>query len=157
MAAAAFNIIGVVFGIVSMVPMLGSMMPDKSDRETTIRIGVGTSINSTDDTKGDTPGVRIFDVMGRDIGLKAGSLTNIGDGGVKDIKITASKELGARQAQYTSISKGGNDALCIAYIAVSWPDGQKKAWYGDVGYPCGGSWYNSQTIIGDDNYQPKCT
>jgi hypothetical protein len=105
---------------------------------------------------GDTPGIRIFDVMGRDIGEARGSKSNIADGGYKDIKISASQDQQGRQAQYISVSKGGNDALCISYIAVTWPDGQQKAWYGDVGYQCGGFWYNSQTIIGEDNYQPKC-
>lgn len=94
--------------------------------------------------------------MGRDIGEKRGSKSNIADGGYKDIRVTASSEQQGRQAQYISVSKGGNDALCISYIAVTWPDGQQKAWYGDVGYTCGAFWYNSQTIIGDNNYQPKC-
>lgn len=94
--------------------------------------------------------------MGRDIGEARGSKNTIADGGYKDIKVTASTDQQGRQAQYISVSKGGNDALCISYIAVTWPDGQQKGWYGDVGYQCGGSWYNSQTIIGEDNYQPKC-
>lgn len=33
-----------------MAPMLGSMLPDKTDSETNIRIGVGTSINKDDTT-----------------------------------------------------------------------------------------------------------
>ncbi|KAL1626478.1 hypothetical protein SLS56_006789 [Neofusicoccum ribis] len=156
MAAAAFNVIGIIFGVISMAPMLESMLPDRSDRETTIRIGVGLTTNSDGNTAGDTPGIRIFDVMGRDIGEARGSKNNIADGGFKDITVTASKEQQGRQAQYISVSKGGNDALCISYISVTWPDGQQKAWYGDVGYQCGGFWYNSQTIVGDDNYQPKC-
>ncbi|RDL36634.1 Uncharacterized protein BP5553_05986 [Venustampulla echinocandica] len=156
MAAAAFNVIGLIFGVVSMAPMLKSMLPDRSDSETTIRIGVGTSIRGSDATSGNTPGIRIFDVMGRDIGEARGSKKVISDGGFKDIKVSASSKEQGRQAQYISVSKGGNDALCISYISVTWPDGQQKAWYGDVGYQCGGYWYNSQTIIGDDNYQPKC-
>lgn len=49
---AALNVIGIVFGVISMAPMLGSMLPDKADSETNIRIGVGTSINK-DDTTGE--------------------------------------------------------------------------------------------------------
>ncbi|KAK8006659.1 hypothetical protein PG991_012956 [Apiospora marii] len=157
MANVAFNVIGLLLGVVGMAPMLNSMLPDKSDRETTIRIGVGTSIKGSDTTGGNTPGIRIFDVMGRDLGEARGSKKVIADGGFKDIVVTASSDKQGRQAQYLSVSKGGNDALCISYISMTWPDGQKKAWYGDVGYQCGGHWYNSQTLIGDDNYQPKCT
>lgn len=47
---AALNVIGIVFGVISMAPMLGSMLPDKTDSETNIRIGVGTSINKDDTT-----------------------------------------------------------------------------------------------------------
>ncbi|KAK7977803.1 hypothetical protein PG988_005293 [Apiospora saccharicola] len=157
MANVAFNVIGLLLGVVGMAPMLNSMLPDKSDRETTVRIGVGTSIKGEDTTGGNTPGIRIFDVMGRDLGEARGSKKVIADGGFKDIVVTASSDKQGRQAQYLSVSKGGNDALCISYISMTWPDGQKKAWYGDVGYQCGGHWYNSQTLIGDDNYQPKCT
>jgi hypothetical protein len=46
----ALQVIGLVLKVVSMAPMLASMMPDKTDRETNIRIGVGTSINKEDTT-----------------------------------------------------------------------------------------------------------
>ena len=160
MANIAFNVIGLVLGAVSMAPMLKEMLPEQAaDRKTTVRIGIGTSINHTDSTGGHRPGIRIFDVMGRDIGEARGSSSKgdiIPDGGFKDIVVTSSGDTAGRQAQYISVSKGGIDAICISYIAVTWPDGQKKAWYGDVGYSCGGHWYNSNTIIGDGNYQPKC-
>jgi hypothetical protein len=47
---AALEVIGLVLGVISMAPMLGSMLPDKTDMETNIRIGVGTSINRDDTT-----------------------------------------------------------------------------------------------------------
>lgn len=158
MAAAVFKVIGLVMGAIDMAPMLQSMLPARTGVETTVRIGVGTSIHKDANTGGDTPGIRLFDVMGRDIGEARGSKKNkIVDGGYKDITVKAAKGMEGRQAQYISISKGGNDALCIAYITMTWPDGQNKAWYGDVGADCGGHWYNSQTIIGEGNYQPRCT
>ena len=46
----ALQVIGIVLKVISMAPMLASMMPDKTDRETNIRIGVGTSINKDDTT-----------------------------------------------------------------------------------------------------------
>lgn len=46
----ALNVIGIVYDVISMAPMLGSMLPDKADSETNIRIGVGTSINKDDTT-----------------------------------------------------------------------------------------------------------
>jgi len=50
MAGAALKVIGLVFGIISEAPMLGSMLPDKTDRETNVRIGVGTSITKEGNT-----------------------------------------------------------------------------------------------------------
>lgn len=52
----ALQVIGIVLKVISMAPMLASMMPDKTDRETNIRIGVGTSINK-DDTTGKSCGL----------------------------------------------------------------------------------------------------
>ena len=43
--AAALKVIGIVLGVISEAPMLGSMLPPSTDRGTTVRIGVGTSIN----------------------------------------------------------------------------------------------------------------
>lgn len=53
----ALQVIGLVLKVISMAPMLASMMPDKTDRETNIRIGVGTSI-----TKDANTGVFISEV-----------------------------------------------------------------------------------------------
>ncbi|KAF1949403.1 hypothetical protein CC80DRAFT_581401 [Byssothecium circinans] len=157
MAGAVFSVIGLVGGILDLAPMFGSMIPPKSGSETTVRIGVGTSINKQDSTGGDTPGIRLFDVMGRDIGQASGSSkAKILDGGYKDITVKAAKGMEGRQAQYISVSQGGNDALCISYISMTWSDGQNKAWYGDVGKECGGVWYNSQTLMGDGDYRPRC-
>jgi hypothetical protein len=158
MAAAAMKVVGLLFGAIDMVSMAQSMIPERAGADTIVRIGVGTSINKADSTGGDTPGIRLFDVMGRNIGETRGSKkSKIVDGGYKDITVKAVKGMETVQAQYVSISKGGNDALCVAYISLTWPDGSNKAWYGDVGSECGGHWYNSQTIVGDTNYQPRCT
>ena len=161
MAAAAgiiMGVIGLAMGGVGMVPLGKSFAPDKTDETTTVRIGVGTSLKDEATTGGDTPGIAIFDVVGRKIGDARGSDSNIDDGSFKDIKVISYDGMGGRQAEYLSISKGGNDALCIAYITVTWPDNSKYVWSGDVGYSCGAHWYPSQTTFGEANpgYKPKC-
>ena len=55
-------------GVISMAPILISMLPDRSDSWTTIRVSVGTSIKREDTTNSNTPGIRIFNVVGREIG-----------------------------------------------------------------------------------------
>jgi len=152
----AANIIGLLLGAVTMIPFLESLMPDQADQTTTVRIGVGLSTNNDANTKGNTPGIALFDVVGRSVGTQSGSSDTIADGGFSDIKVIAPDDAAGRQAEYISVSKGGNDALCIAYISMAWPDGGKRAWYGDVGMQCGGFWYHSETIAGDDDYRPAC-
>ncbi|KAI9642417.1 hypothetical protein NHQ30_009222 [Ciborinia camelliae] len=152
------QVIGILFGAISLLPMLSTTQPDLTAQTSTIRIAAGTSINSKDSTSGNTPGIRLFDVVGRAIGEKAGSKKKIADGSFADIQIVAPKDVGARQAQYMSVVSGGNDALCIAYISVTWPDGGQQTWTGDIGKQCGGFWYESQTIMDPStNYMPKCT
>ncbi|TGO71131.1 hypothetical protein BELL_0616g00060 [Botrytis elliptica] len=151
------QVIGLLLGAITMIPMLESFIPDKTAQTTTIRIGAGTSTDSKASTSGNTPGVRLFDVVGRSIAQKSGSSSRIADGSFSDIKLVAPDSVGGRQGQYLSVVSGGNDALCISYIAVTWPDGGQQTWTGDIGVQCGGDWYESQTIMDPStNYMPKC-
>ena len=52
------------------------------------------------------------------------------------------------QPKYLAISAGGNDALCIAYIAVTSQDGDVTAWHGDVAKNCSVDWHYSRTVVG---------
>ena len=57
---------------------------------------------------------------------------------------------------------GHEDAVCIAYIMHTWPDGTKRGWSGDIGALCGVShWSYSNIIVGKTaagkNYKPACT
>ncbi|KAJ8065162.1 hypothetical protein OCU04_005875 [Sclerotinia nivalis] len=149
--------IGLLLGGLSLIPMAMDLFPPKVEQSTTVRIGAGTSIKSEANTAGNTPGIQLYDVVGRFVAKQGGSRDRIADGGYKDIKLTGGKGVGARQAQYISVSSGGNDALCISYIAVTWPDGGQQTWTGDVGFTCGAFWYESQTILdATTNYMPKC-
>ncbi|KAL9097676.1 MAG: hypothetical protein Q9165_000002 [Trypethelium subeluteriae] len=58
---------------------------------------------------------------------------------------------------YIVVEAGGNDALCISYIAITDPAKNQQAWIGDIGYQCGARWYYSSAIFGSNNNQPRCT
>ncbi|KAF8538049.1 hypothetical protein BDD12DRAFT_742851 [Trichophaea hybrida] len=106
---------------------------------------------------GNIPGIRLFDNLGYPIGAHRGSKGRIPEGSYHDIPIVKVGEgVGGRQGEYISVSKGGNDPLCIAYISLTWPDGLKRAWIGDVGKTCGAQWYYSQTISGANDHRPCC-
>lgn len=90
--------------------------------------------------------------------MEGSSKNKIADGSWEDIKTPASDDLGVRQAQYISVISGGNDAICISYITVTWLDSLKEFWMGDCGYSCGGPWYPAHTISNvQDDYTPKRT
>ena len=49
---------------------------------------------------------------------------------------------------------GHRDAVCVAYVGQTWPDGEQRAWLGDLGRSCGKGWFYSNTVIGNDGYKP---
>ena len=150
---AVFNVIGTLLGIGLMIP---GLIPDKDEHETVVRIGAGLSSDESASTSGNQPGIHLYDVMGRSIGSTHGKKKRILDGDFMDISVPFDDGVGKKPTEYISVANGGDDALCIAYIAITQPDGDKKAWYGDVAKACGADWYHSQLKTGDDDYQPAC-
>ncbi|KAL9637200.1 MAG: hypothetical protein Q9164_002344 [Protoblastenia rupestris] len=156
MAVAVISVIGAVAGVVSVGMMVPSLIPEKDEKLTSVRIAAGLTTNEADTTAGNQPGVGLYDVMGRSIGSTKGKQTRILDGDFMDIKVPFNDNVGKKPTEYISVTDGGDDALCIAYIALTQPDGTKKVWYGDVGKACGAEWYHSQLKTGEDDYQPAC-
>lgn len=78
-----------------------------------------------------------------------------------DIKVPPGHDVGSKPAEYVSVTDGGKDALCIAYISLTNPDGGK---HGDIGKACGHPWYYTMLKTGNiganENegykYQPAC-
>ncbi|KAK8904838.1 hypothetical protein QC760_007175 [Botrytis cinerea] len=106
------NAIGLAIRGLTMIPLLDEAFPN----------------NIAKTTVGNIPGIRLFNVAGRLISdMEGSSKNNIADDSWEDIKLPASDDLGGRQAQYISAVSGGNDAICISYITVTWPDGLKES------------------------------
>ncbi len=156
MALAVINIIGALTSVVGVGLMIPSLLPDKDDKKTVVRVAAGLSMNEKDDTAGNQPGISLYDIMGRRIGRTAGHSTKIKDGDFMDIKVPFDHNVGKKPTEYISVTNGGDDGLCIAYVALTQPDGTKKAWFGDVGKKCGADWYHSQLKTGDNDHQPAC-
>ena len=151
---AVLDVIGTLLGVGWMMP---GLIPDKDEYQTVVRIGAGLSMAKSDSTSGDKPGIHLYDVMGRSIGSTHGTKHHkILDGDFMDISVPFDHGVGKKPTEYLSIVNGGDDALCIAYIALTQPDGTEKAWYGDIAKSCGADWYYSQLKTGDDDYQPVC-
>ncbi|KAL8882296.1 MAG: hypothetical protein Q9198_000684 [Flavoplaca austrocitrina] len=137
--------------------MVPSFIPEETDPQHVIRIAAGLSSNEADTTSGNQPGVVIYDAIGRKMGSVEGKKKTILDGDFVDIQIPLDDDVGKKPAEYISIANGGDDALCIAYIAITQPDGREPAyWYPEMAMDCGAEWYPSQLKPGDNDYTPKC-
>ncbi|KAL8927833.1 MAG: hypothetical protein Q9172_001206 [Xanthocarpia lactea] len=150
---AVLNVLATLVGVGLMIP---GLIPEKDEHEPVVRIAAGLSSDESDTTSGNQPGVALYDIMGRKVGSVGGKKDRIKDGSFIDIKVPFAKGVGTKPAEYISVANGGDDALCIAYIAITQPDGTKKAWYGDIAKACGADWYHSLLKTGDDDYQPSC-
>ena len=156
MAMAVINVVGALAGVVGVGMMIPGLMPEKDEHNPVVRVAAGLSSNEDDTTSGNTPGVALYDIMGRKIGSTKGNKDKVKDGAFIDVKVPFDDGVGAKPAEYIQINDGGGDALCIAYVALTNPDGTKKAFYGDVPKACGADWYHSLLKTGDDDYQPSC-
>ncbi len=87
MALLALNVVGVITGVVSIGMMIPGLIPEKDDHKPIVRIAAGLSSNTHDSTSGNTPGVTLYDIMGRTIGSTKGKADVIKDGAFMDIKV----------------------------------------------------------------------
>lgn len=66
----------------------------------------------------------------------------------------ADPAVGNVPAEYISISNGGDDAICVAGITVTFPSGDKSAWTGDIAAACPDTgafiFASSNPIVGSD-------
>ena len=155
MALPVITVIGALAGIVSVGMTVPGLLPEKDEHRTVVRVAAGLSSSEGDTTSGKQPSIGLYDVVGRTIGSTYGRGT-IKDGDFNDISVPFAHGVGKKPTEYISVTNGGDDALCIAYLALTQPDGTKKAWYGDVGKTCGADWYHSLLKTGDDDHQPSC-
>ncbi|KAI9766664.1 MAG: hypothetical protein M1839_004787 [Geoglossum umbratile] len=131
---------GISFGVLvlSLFPLAKSFFPEPYKATTVVRIATGLSRSGESDsnTGGNQPGIGVFDSNGERIGFLSGT-----------------------KKEYISVSGGGDDAICISYIAVTTPSGANFQFYGDVPKQCGAAWYHSNTYVTlqqSYTYYPSC-
>lgn len=133
------TVIGVIGSILTIFSFLQDNFADDdgSPNDSKMRIAVGLDgTEGLDNAGGDYPDVRLFNEVGDFIGSSydPGYIT---DGTVYDLTITQSVGQQPTYALFT----GNVDAVCIAYAAQTWPDGQKYGWVGTWGHTCGAYWF----------------
>ncbi|KAL9032291.1 MAG: hypothetical protein Q9180_006589, partial [Flavoplaca navasiana] len=135
---AGLAVLDIVASLVGVGLMIPGLLPAKDANAPVVRIQAGSPSDITHDLGGDLPGVRLFDVWGRLVGEKKGSKKKeIKTSSFWDITVPFADGVGNPPSEYISVVNGGDDALCIAYIALTQPDDTKKVFYGDFAKECG--------------------
>ncbi|KAI1173620.1 hypothetical protein F4777DRAFT_589701 [Nemania sp. FL0916] len=154
--AAFLDAVGLISGFLGILQFGIDNFAEPESVGSTVRIAVG--LDSADgkggtNLGGDLPDVRLWNEAGEFLGLKVDP-GKVEDGGFHDITIKHNSD-STQQATYTLFS-ANNDAICVAYATITWPNGDKYAWSGNWGHQCGGSWYYSNVYVGESNEKPDC-
>ena len=152
MAAGVFEAIGVISGVLGIIQFAADTFPARNEVSSTVRIAVGLDGGGLDNAGGDLPEVRLFNEAGDWIGFISDTGT-VDSGGFADI--TVEQDGNSQQPTYTLFTAKEN-AICIAYAAITWPSGDEYSWIGDWGRQCGASWYYSNYFISGSNHKPDC-
>ena len=78
---------------------------------------------------------------------------HVGSAGYVDV-VVHQEDMGPGQEPAYLQVLGHDDAVCVAYIAQTWPDGQQRGWMGDMGRACGKRWFFSNLEVGEEKYKP---
>ncbi|KAF2232758.1 hypothetical protein EV356DRAFT_517107 [Viridothelium virens] len=153
------GVIGIVSDALGLIDTVADQFPSQSSgSKTTVRIGAGLPMSAKDKSAslgGKVPHIGLAGNSGNWLGVKKSNGHTIDDGNFADIDVDQGDS--NESPAYVVVAAGGNDALCISYIAITDPAKNQQAWVGDVGYQCGARWYYSSAIFGSSNYQPRCT
>ena len=164
MAAAAVavgvDVIGVVSGVFGIVQFFQGIFPPSPSSinragASTIRIAAGMDGNGLSQAEGPIDQIDLYNEYQGWIGHATyyPSDSKIESGSFTDFTVNCQ----GQKPIYVQI-RGRDDAVCIAYITQTWPDGTQRGWSGDVGMQCEQSyWAYSNIIVSGDGHKPACT
>lgn len=149
--AALLDVIGVVSGLLGIYQFAADNFASSDKGGSVVRVQVGLdNPGGLSNAGGDLPDVRLFNEVGDFLGASYDP-GHIDDGtNGKDITVTQTAEQQATYGLFTA----NDDAICIAYLSIVWPDEQKFGWTGDWAQQCGLSWYYSNVVV--DGKKPAC-
>ena len=149
--------LGVVAGYLGIIGFVEKHLPQPvglhvANTNSRIYVGMGPEDSTLG---GNVPKITLWDIHGMYMGQNNTSY-KVGNGGFFDSEIEHTHKAGNRRPDYVMISKDGIDALCIASVGLTFPDGEKQTWLGDIGARCGMPWYPSEMPIGNEGEHPDC-
>lgn len=150
MAAAVIGGIVTAIGVASKVLKIYQFAEDKfgpkentNDRVTfTFKIGldgagVAEGWEPMNNAGGNVPDIRVYNEHGEHLGRSINDKKKCNSGQDNCYNIVG----GVNQQPTYALFSGNNDAICIAWIGVTWPGQDKYAWVGNWGRQCDAPWY----------------
>lgn len=148
------DIIGFVSGVLGIYSFATELFPSEPGGESaTVRIAVGLSGTDGDDgplegPDGSVKSVRIYNNQGEFLSSGPDD-QGIDDGGYTDITL---KQGITQQAPYVQIRVGDDENICLAYVSVTFSDGQQRAWDGSWAPEFGLAWYYSGILVSSNPF-----
>ncbi|OAL53860.1 hypothetical protein IQ07DRAFT_640884 [Pyrenochaeta sp. DS3sAY3a] len=162
----ALNVFGLFAGgIIGIVDLLlpaetPLYISDLAKGHSLLRIGIGLNGESPQSFGGTIPSIKVFNEEKVQIGqANSDHLTYVENGTFTTVTVYHEHPYLFQQPTYVEVA-GGDDAVCIAYLAQTWADGVQVGWLGDMGRFCGAKWYYSNLLVNTKNgtmYKPYCT
>ena len=165
MVEAGIDVIGVVSGVLGIVSFFQSLFPPSPSTinqagSSNLRIAAGMNGKGLSEANGHIGIINLYNENQEKISYNpyednpfGGSESEVNSGSFTDFTLDCS----GQQPTYVQIF-GTGDAICIAYIAQTWPDGTQRGWSGDVGMLCDQSyWAYFNIIVSGDGHKPACT
>ena len=154
--------VNALFVFLTLAPLAKDFFPPKDSAHTVVRVSAGLSQagDGASSTGGHAPNIALFDPNGARLGFMSGERQGIiKEGNFKDISVAHIDDSNNEPAEYVSLTSGGTDAICIAYLMITWASGDNFQFFGDIGRTCGGQWYPSNLPVPNDNnkqFTPSC-
>lgn len=135
--ASVVAVIGVISGILGIAQFGIDNFGASDAGGSVVKFQVGLdSDGGLSNSGGDIPDIRLFNEVGKFLGgrydpgfIKDGTTSS-------DVRVKQKSEQQATYALFTA----NDDAICLAYISIVWPDEQKYGWLGSWGRQCGVPW-----------------
>ena len=148
MAQLVAEVIGVVAGVLATIPISQGLFEPPVDQITTVKIVLGEATDLAASLSGNRPGVALWDDLGQSIGTSFGSDKILPQSNHVDVQIAANSSVGNAPPSYVSIINGGDDAICVAWVTVTFPDGAQASWSGDTAFQCNADFFESSRQMG---------
>ncbi|KAK7924314.1 hypothetical protein PG985_006368 [Apiospora marii] len=158
----AADVIGIISGVMGIWTFVGDILAPGAADESIYRIHVGVDGSTNPDTPGEGPelnaapgvidAVKVYNTNHDLMGTGPGGMIGFNGHGFGDV---GASQLGSQQSIFTEFF-AGDDAICMAAIAATMPEGSQWGWVGDWGKLCNLDWFYSGYLI-EDGKATLCT